>query len=1526
MLGATPSPANDISVGQCFEVNKCRDSIESDQDVNECCRGDTDVKRSYPLCNVQFQECRNDAKDVNFLEFFGIEAGQVSSICENPVTDTALVQLDRSELSHDVEVSNTDDTFHEVEKSVDIFREVSSVTMDNTADTFHEVENVHDTFRKVSSVNMSSHDDFRVPGDRAEHLCDSTIQEKVELCKILRSNDLFCAPVGTFPKSFLYPAKCESSQSIEASASRGADILTTSRVDIQAILDSGASMTSIGNRDEFKTLNESINKVVMKGIASGLQIEGTGIVEYHLLGDNEELIRLELEAYYVPALPKDLRLLSPQHLKTVEGHRASVVCHSGDNSGPGFAELLIRKDEAGWQTMPPMIKKTINYHPRSNLPILVLTMPKSRAKYERELISALCVTDASNQNLTNAQKELLKWHFRLGHVGFRHIQWLVRVGRLKVANSKGVSTCVIPKCAACEFGKASRRPTKADVTQSIPEKEMELKKNDLLPGQRVSVDHYQSSQTGRLYTSRGGTSSDDMFHGGAIFVDHASGFVVLRHQVSLSATDTIRSKMEYERIADSAGVVIQQYHTDNGVFTSKDFMDEILKSGQNVRFSGVGTGHQNGVAERGIKTVVNMARTMLLHAAIHGPDGFVTTQLWPMAMDYAAWLYNHIPKMDSGVAPVELWSRTAQSTVMLLDDCHVWGCPVYVLEPKLQKSGVKIPKWNPRSRRGVNMGFSDRHASTIALVLNLMTKSISPQFHVVFDDWFTSVHSNGEELDPEVWNSLITNPSCRLKAMLDDDEDVDLTEEWLSEDERIEREARRRNTIGLQRERLLAETEATIERENVRTQIVPTAASEHVERTAIPTRDEVKTVRFSNTRRAIVEDPTRIVRKKPLVVQDSVEQIISPEVAIPVPPENTVAVPVRKSGFAVPVTEPGSGVGVLRRSSRLSRQPMNYDPGVEAASKWKDKEVVMMAETMAGAKCSKSEYDALIALLEEQDAANIADVYTPMAFASKKKEDPDTPSYVEALSGDHAEQYWIAMRDEIDALVKRKTWEVVLRSKCEPDAVIVPGTWAFRCKRRPDGTFRKFKARWCVRGDLERRINGQRGEQLDTYSPVVQWSSVRLMLVLTVTMGMVTRAVDFSNAFAQADMPEGLNVYLEMPENFESCDGTDSVLRLKKSLYGQLIAPRLWYEKLSTGLIARGFVKSTIDPCMFISKKVVVLAYVDDLIIYAMTEKPIDDLLESFKNDGDEYNWEMTVEGSVNEFLGIDITRMGNKWKLTQKGLIQNVLKATGMVDCNAKESPTNSDGKPLGSDKLGEPAKESWSYSSVVGMLLYLASNSRPDISFAVHQCARFTHNPKVSHEKAIIRICRYLKGTQEEGLIYEPSSEMTVDCYVDADFAGLYGVEDSQDPISVKSRTGYVILIANCPLLWVSKLQSEIALSTLESEFIALSSSFRSLIPTKRLIEETLKGLNITSMVKYSAKSTVFEDNNGALQLATTKKLTPRTRHIATKYFWFLEQVDKGLATIVKVESSQNKSDIFTKNLKPHDFINARKLLCGW
>jgi hypothetical protein len=97
-------------------------------------------------------------------------------------------------------------------------------------------------------------------------------------------------------------------------------------------------------------------------------------------------------------------------------------------------------------------------------------------------MSALCITESANVNLSNAQKKLLRWHFRLGNVGFHHIQWMIRVGRLKVANPKAVANCAVSKYASCEFSKATKRPTKTNTTVVNKEKEMELKKDNLVPG------------------------------------------------------------------------------------------------------------------------------------------------------------------------------------------------------------------------------------------------------------------------------------------------------------------------------------------------------------------------------------------------------------------------------------------------------------------------------------------------------------------------------------------------------------------------------------------------------------------------------------------------------------------------------------------------------------------------------------------------------------------------------------------------------------------------------------------------------------------------------------------------------------------------------------------------------------------------------------------------------------------------------------------------------------------------------------
>ena len=131
------------------------------------------------------------------------------------------------------------------------------------------------------------------------------------------------------------------------------------------------------------------------------------------------------------------------------------------------------------------------------------------------------------------------------------------------------------------------------------------------------------------------------------------------------------------------------------------------------------------------------------------------------------------------------------------------------------------------------------------------------------------------------------------------------------------------------------------------------------------------------------------------------------------------------------------------------------------------------------------------------------------------------------------------------------------------------------------------------------------------------------------------------------------------------------------------------------------------------------------------------------------------------------------------------------------------------------------------IGMLQHLQSHSRPDTTHAVSQCARFTHSPRRSHKTALERIGQHLKGTMEEGSIMRPTKEINMDVCVDADFAGLWPCEDKEDPMCVQSRTGCAICIADCPVVWGSKLQSSIALSTAKAECNASSMVMRIVLP---------------------------------------------------------------------------------------------------
>eukprot|EP00956_Cyclotella_meneghiniana_P031963 scaffold85834_cov44-Cyclotella_meneghiniana.AAC.4 len=437
-------------------------------------------------------------------------------------------------------------------------------------------------------------------------------------------------------------------------------------------------------------------------------------------------------------------------------------------------------------------------------------------------------------------------------------------------------------------------------------------------------------------------------------------------------------------------------------------------------------------------------------------------------------------------------------------------------------------------------------------------------------------------------------------------------------------------------------------------------------------------------------------------------------------------------------------------------------------------------------------------LSDELGSYTITDMQPHILQAKANKHDADNPTYTQAMNSPNADKWYEAAQIELKTLEDINAWSLVKR---EPWMKVLPMTWAFKLKRFPDGLAKKFKARFCVRGD--RQIEGV--DFFETWAPVVQWTTVRAMIILAAKQKIFTAQADLTAAFVHAPLAENEHIYVEQPKGF--------------------------------------------------------------------SENDIDNIISNLHSNG----VQIRKEGSAEGFLGVDVQRVSKgpvqQIKLTQhNGLTKRVVEALGLCSNYSNAISTPAENAPLPKDANGAPAARNFNYAAVVGMLLYLSRHSRPDIAFAVHQCARYTFNPTRRHELALIRIGRYIKGTMER------------------DFAGLmYGHEDVQDPHCASSRTGYVILAFGCPVLWKSKLQTEIALSTMEAEYVAMSQACKDLFPVVNLIRDLSKTVGLPSDFKAKLHIKIHEDNVGALTLGKLEpqRMTPRSKHYAIKYHWFREKV---------------------------------------
>ena len=523
------------------------------------------------------------------------------------------------------------------------------------------------------------------------------------------------------------------------------------------IVDTGCSCSCSPFKEDFETLMLLEKPITLNGVVGEVQCTHAGVIKVQTINTKGEVITLKTPGYYNPH--QKVRLFSPQAHFWFETGRKGAMFLSWTKTTLNLPNQGILPIQLDSTTFMPLLSC---FHDCDKV-IKELANP----------ITNPCVTDDNNPLLTRAQKELLKWHYKLNHVGFQHLHWLLR--NFKIFGVTGVigsgNDVITPLCSCCLTGGMQKLPTKGNIHTKVRECKSILKHEKTIPGALIFSDQFVSSEPGKHYNLRGQQLGNTGYRGGTVFYDAASSFISIHHQVGFTSSETLKSMLTFEREAAQVGITIEGYNTDNGVYTSKEIMGKMMDDKQTLRLSGVGAHHQNGPAENSIKNITRRAQIAMFHAALRWPEKY-DKRLWPLAMSHAVHIHNHTPRRSDKYCPIELWTQT-KSTHSHLTNTHPWGCPVHVLDPRLQ-DGNKIPRFNPRARLGIYMGISPLHASSVGVILNPTTNWLSPQFHCIYDDFFQTV-SYTEQNPPPNWEQIIIDGKC--ESYFDDIDDAEMIED-----------------------------------------------------------------------------------------------------------------------------------------------------------------------------------------------------------------------------------------------------------------------------------------------------------------------------------------------------------------------------------------------------------------------------------------------------------------------------------------------------------------------------------------------------------------------------------------------------------------------------------------------------------------------------------------------------------------------------------------------------------------------------
>ncbi len=346
------------------------------------------------------------------------------------------------------------------------------------------------------------------------------------------------------------------------------------------------------------------------------------------------------------------------------------------------------------------------------------------------------------------------------------------------------------------------------------------------------------------------------------------------------------------------------------------------------------------------------------------------------------------------------------------------------------------------------------------------------------------------------------------------------------------------------------------------------------------------------------------------------------------------------------------------------------------------------------------------------------------------------------------------------------------------------------------------------------------------------------------------------------------------PRTFTPSRGNsnDHVLKLLANIYGQKQAGWVWNNYLLTKLQEINFKQSLIDDFVFYQDDVIFIVYVDDGIFLGSSDKQLRGIINKIQN----FKLYIEDQGNPVDYVGVNIKKLKDGIiELLQWALINSIIAEVELGNSKVKAAPAKVS-KILHAHLEKPPFSFNFGYISVIGKRNYLAQTTRPDI-YATHQLAKYSFNPREPHGETVIYLVCYLKKTCDLGTHFKPDQDKGLKCYCDTDFSGNWNKHlDLHDPSTANSSSGWIMFNAGCLVIWASKLQTQVTLSTTEAEYIAMSQSLWDILLNMFLVQEICKKGFPVICTKPYIYCKVFEDNSSVLELARLPKLCPRTKHI--------------------------------------------------